>query len=282
MARLRFLASLLSIAFGTTGCNGLVYFPSRHLYDVPRAAHRDVVFEAKDGVGLHGWYFPPANGEAPRATIVQFHGNAGNVTSHYRSLAWVVRDGYAFFTFDYRGYGRSGGVPTRRGVYLDALAALDWALSDAPPGTLARDVVLHGQSLGGAVLLRALADVEDRQRIRAVVIESSFASYQEAAAGVLYRTPLLAPLTGFAYALTNDDYAPAAYVAGVSPIPLLVIHDVFDDVVSFRHGASLYRLGAAPKRFWVTHRGGHVRSTEDLDLRRALLAWLEAAQPAAK
>jgi fermentation-respiration switch protein FrsA (DUF1100 family) len=282
MRGLRFLASLLWIALGATGCNGLVYFPSRHLYAVPRAAHRDVVFEAEDGVELHGWYFPPANGVVPRATIVQFHGNAGNITSHYRSLAWVVDDGYAFFTFDYRGYGRSGGVPTRRGVYLDALAALDWALSDAPRGTLARDVVLHGQSLGGAVLLRALADIEDRQRIRAVVIESSFASYQEAAAGVLYRTPLLAPFTGFAYALTNDDYAPAAYVAGVSPIPLLVIHDVFDDVVPLGHGASLYRLGAAPKRFWVTHRGGHVRSTDDLDLRRALLAWLETPQSAAK
>jgi uncharacterized protein len=282
MGRLRFLASLLSLALGATGCNGLVYFPSRHLYGVPRAEYRDVVLESKDGVGIHGWYFPPANREPPRATIVQFHGNAGNISSHYRSLAWVVDHGYAFFTFDYRGYGRSGGVPTRRGVHLDALAALDWALSDAPPGTLARDVVLYGQSLGGAVLLRALADVEDRRRVRAVVIESSFASYQEAAAGVLYRTPVLVPFTGFAYALTNDDLAPAAYVAGVSPIPLLVIHDVFDDVVSFRHGASLYRLGAAPKRFWVTHRGGHVRSTEDLDLRRALLAWLEAPQRPAK
>jgi fermentation-respiration switch protein FrsA (DUF1100 family) len=282
MERLCFLASLLSIAFGATGCNGLVYFPSRHLYGIPRAAYRDVVLEAKDGVGIHGWYFPPANGEAPRATIVQFHGNAGNISSHYRSLAWVVQEGYAFFTFDYRGYGRSGGVPTRRGVYLDALAALDWTLSDAPSGTLGRDVVLYGQSLGGAVLLRALADVEDRKRVRAVVIESSFASYQEAAAGVLYRTPLLAPFTGFAYALTNDDYAPAAYVAGVSPIPLLVIHDVFDDVVSYRHGVSLYRLGAAPKRFWATHRGGHVRSTEDFDLRRALLAWLEAPPSAVK
>jgi hypothetical protein len=132
------------------------------------------------------------------------------------------------------------------------------------------------------VLLRALADVEDRRRIRAVVIESSFASYQEAAAGLLYGEPLLRPFTGFAYALMNDDYAPAAYVAGVSPIPLLVIHDVFDDIVSWRQGASVYRLGAEPKAFWVTHRGGHVRATQDLDLRRALLSWLEAPKSSAK
>jgi fermentation-respiration switch protein FrsA (DUF1100 family) len=108
-----------------------------------------------------------------------------------------------------------------------------------------------------------------------VVIESSFSSYQEAGAGVLYRHPLLYPFTGFAYALMNDDYGPAAHIGHVSPIPLLVIHDVFDDVVSWRQGASVYRLAREPKRFWVTHRGGHVRANDDIDLRRALLAWLE-------
>ena len=49
-----------------------------------------------------------------------------------------------------------------------------------PESQAGEKLVLYGQSLGGAVLLRALADVEDRKRVRAVVIESSFASYQEA------------------------------------------------------------------------------------------------------
>jgi fermentation-respiration switch protein FrsA (DUF1100 family) len=270
-----FRALLLAVvALGLSGCNGLFYFPSQRVYSVPRAEHEDVVLRTADGVALHGWYFPPASGGPPLATIVQFHGNAGNISSHHRSLSWLVHEDYAFFTFDYRGYGSSAGRPSRSGLHLDALAALDWALHRAPAGARQKDVVLYGQSLGGAVLLRALAEVNDRSRVRAVVIESSFHSYQEAAAGVFYRQPVLYPFTGFTYALTNDDYSPSAYIAGVAPIPLLVIHDVFDDVVSWREGAAIYRLAKQPKKFWVTHRGGHVRAMDDLDLRRALLLWL--------
>jgi fermentation-respiration switch protein FrsA (DUF1100 family) len=268
------LALLVALALGVSACNGLFYFPSQRVYSVPRAEHRDIVLRAADGVELHAWYFPPANGGRPLATVVQFHGNAGNISSHHRSLSWIVHEGYALFTFDYRGFGSSAGRPSRPGLHLDALAVLEWALEEAPSGARPRDVVLYGQSLGGAVLLRALAEVSDRNRIRAVVVESSFHSYQEAAAGVFYRQPLLSAFTGFAYALTNDDYSPSAHVQSVSPIPLLVIHDVFDHVVSWRQGAAIYRLAEQPKKFWVTHRGGHLRAMDDLDLRRAFLLWL--------
>jgi len=278
MSRLA-LASCLALVLGASSCNRLFYFPSDRLYSVPRAEHRDVLFRTADGVELHAWYFPPRGGAKPRGTFVQFHGNAGNLTSHHRSLVWVTEHDYALFSFDYRGYGRSGGAPTRAGVHLDALAAIDWTLERAPGGGAPRDVVLYGQSLGGAVLLRAFDDVRERARVRAVIIESSFHSYEEVAASVLWRHPLLAPFTGFGFALVSDAYSPAASVARVSPIPLLVLHDVYDPVVPWRFGAAIHGLGRAPKTFWVTHRGGHAQSAEDLDLRRALLAWIEAAPP---
>lgn len=265
---------LVLFALCLSACNGLFYFPSQRVYSVPRAEHEDVTLRTADGVELHAWYFPPVSGRTPLATVVQFHGNAGNVSSHHRSLSWLVHEDYALFTFDYRGFGRSGGHPSRRGLHLDALAALDWALVRAPRGSAGADVVLYGQSLGGAVLLRALAEIEARERIRAVVIESSFHSYQEAAAAVFYRQPLLYPFTGFAYALTNDDLSPSGYIERVAPIPLLVLHDVFDEVVSWRQGAAIYRQARSPKTFWVTHRGGHIQAMQDLDLRRAFLLWL--------
>jgi predicted alpha/beta-fold hydrolase len=268
-------ASLVLALSTLASCNGFFYFPSRRAYSAPAEPHRDVLFRTSDGVELHGWFFPPAERAPPKGTFVHFHGNAGNITSHYRGLSWVTKQGFSLFTFDYRGYGRSGWYPTPEGTIRDAVAALGWAFEHAPQGERARDLVLYGQSLGGAVLLRALDEVETRSRIRAVVVEGSFHSYEEIAASVLYRHPILAPLTGLGYALVSDAYAPAASVARVSPIPLLVIHDRFDPVVPAAFGAALYDLGRPPKTFWVTHRGGHIRALEDLDLREALLHWLE-------
>jgi uncharacterized protein len=274
MARCWRTAWLLAVLATVPACNGFFYFPSRRAYSIPPEPHRDVLFRTSDGVELHGWLFPAAGRARPRGTFVHFHGNAGNITSHYRALSWVTREGWALFTFDYRGYGRSGWYPTTEGTIRDAEAALGYA-NRLPQGEHAKDLVLYGQSLGGAVLLRGLDEVPARSRFRAVVIEASFHSYEEIAASVLYNHPFLAPLTGLGYALISDEYAPAASVARVSPIPLLVIHDRYDRVVPPAFGAAIYELGREPKTFWVTQRGGHVRALEDHDLRDVLLSFLE-------
>jgi fermentation-respiration switch protein FrsA (DUF1100 family) len=125
------------------------------------------------------------------------------------------------------------------------------------------------------VLLGTFADPPVRERIRAVVVEGSFHSYQEVAASVLWRHPLLFPLTGLGYALVSDDGSPAATVGQVAPTPLLVIHDLADPIVPWRFGAALFELAQEPKTFWLAARGGHIRATKDVQLRHALLAWLE-------
>jgi hypothetical protein len=259
----------------TGGCNNWFYFPSRQLYSVPRIEHRDVLFRAADGVELHGWFFPARAGTLPRGTVVQFHGNAGNLTAHYLSLAWLTAEGYALLSFDYRGYGRSGGFPTRDGLHEDAIAAISWATANAPRTARAQDIVLYGQSIGGAVMLGGIGSARDLSRVRAVVVEGSFHSYEDVAAGVLWRTPILFPFAGLGYALVDEQWSPAVGVARVSPIPLLVIHDVYDPVIPAEYGAALYRLARHPKTFWVTQRGGHIQATEDRDLRGALLQWLD-------
>ena len=75
--------------------------------------------------------------------------------------------------FDYRGYGRSEGEPTREGLVDDAVAALDLALREEPDRT-----VVFGHSLGGAI---AVVAASRRPAVRAVVAESTFPSFRAAA-----------------------------------------------------------------------------------------------------
>lgn len=222
---------------------------------------------------LAGWFFKARKG-GHKGTIVQFHGNAQNMTAHFASLVWVIDEGYDFFAFDYRGYGISEGKPNQEGTNRDALAAIQYVLNREK----ADDVVLYGQSLGGAILLRAYGDVsaEDRSRIRAVVIESSFYNYHEIARDVMSRSWLLFPFQPLAYLLVSNAYSPEDWIAKVSPTPLLVIHGDQDQVIPLKFGQKIFELAKEPKQFVLVPGGHHINAMmiDDGEYRKKLLSFL--------
>src|SRR5687768_2928737 len=132
--------------------HSLLYFPSRPIATTPAAAglaFEDVMFDAGDGVRLHGWWVPataPVIGH-----ILLCHGNAGNVGDRVAHVALLVAAGFDVLAFDYRGYGQSGGRPSEQGTYRDARAARTALLGRH--GVDGARVVYLGESLGGAVAL---------------------------------------------------------------------------------------------------------------------------------
>lgn len=255
-----------------SACNGFFYQPTQSLGSWPERKFEDVWLRTPDGGTLHGWFFPTP--VAPKGTFVQFHGNAGNVSWHYEALDWVVEHGYQLVTFDYRGYGRSSGYPYPEALRQDALAAIRYAQA-LPASSRQRDLVLYGQSLGGAVLLDALGQLADRRRVRLVVVEGTFHSYQEVAASALWRRPVLFPFTGFAYATISDDHAPAQAIPSVSPTPLLVIHGDHDSIVPARFGRTIYDLARAPRALWIVPGGRHIDAMRRDEYKQRLLAVVE-------
>ncbi|KAL6716734.1 hypothetical protein ACLMJK_006302 [Lecanora helva] len=88
--------------------------------------------------------------------IIHMHGAAGTVGSgyrvpNYRALSAADPQKIHVLTFDYRGFGRTPGTPSERGLCLDAIGVVDWALNVAriPPSR----IFIFGQSLGTAVSL---------------------------------------------------------------------------------------------------------------------------------
>ena len=121
----------------------------------------------------------------------------------------------------------------------------------------------------------AYAQRPNRERVRALVIEGSFHSYQEVASSILYRHALLFPFTGFAYALVSDEYAPAASIARVSPTPLLVIHGTADSVVPPAFGQAIYDLAREPRELWLVRGTDHLRTWNGEPARELLVAKLD-------
>jgi uncharacterized protein len=243
------------------GCTHLFFFPSRALVVSPEQLgleFEDVYFRSADGTRLHGWFFP-ARTQPVKGTVVQFHGNAENLSTHFRSLIWVIEHGYHLFTFDYRGYGRSEGQVSVEGALDDARAAIAQARVLPTPEAGTR-LILYGQSLGGTLLLYVAGTMEDRAGMAVVIADSSFSSYQAIAREKLadhWLTFILQPL---AYVLISDRYAPEHVLAKISPVPLLVIHGDRDQIVPVHYGQRIYDRANAPKWFWKLEGVGHIQA----------------------
>ncbi len=267
------LRSILLVAlFAATGCSGLFFYPSREMQESPAVKlfpHRDIEFQASDGVALHGWFFPAADS---RGSILVLHGNAENLSTHVNSVLWLVKEGFNIFIIDYRGYGLSDGKPDLAGAHLDADAALEtlFLLPETDPDR----VVVLGQSLGGSIAVYTVAHSRHREQIRALVIDSAFSSYRRIAREKLSSFWLTWP---FQYPLSwtvTDRFSAERWIGKVSPVPVLILHGLDDPVVPTHHGRLLFEAARQPKELWLTARPGHVQSFADADVRKEVVRYI--------
>jgi fermentation-respiration switch protein FrsA (DUF1100 family) len=201
-----------------------------------RIAAEDVWLTTRDGVRLHAWWI---GNPATRLATLYLHGNGGNIT-HREAIAPVIRDaGSALLLLDYRGYGRSEGRPTEKGLYADADAAYDYLLAR---GYDPKQIVIHGESLGTAVAV----DLASRRPSAGVVLASPFTSAQAVAHRVL---PLLGPMLVWSY---NSKRKIARVDA-----PILVLHGDRDEIIDFEFGRELYEAAPDPKFFWRVEGAAH-------------------------
>jgi fermentation-respiration switch protein FrsA (DUF1100 family) len=192
----------------------------------------DAYFRAEDGVKLHGWFYAHPN---PRGVILYCHGNAGNVTHRADVLLAFGRISEAsVLVFDYRGYGRSEGRPNEKGILADTRAARRWLAERT--GLAESDIILAGQSLGGAVA----AVVAGQDGARALILENSFTSIKDMAA---YHYPFL-PI-GAWLRTRLDALESIRHYRG----PVLIAHAEYDSIVPPEHGRRLFEAAPGPKEF---------------------------------
>jgi uncharacterized protein len=256
-----------------TACTAVFFQPHRIQVSTPDQlglAYQDVRFKARDGVELFGWFLP-AKGPA-LGTILQLHGNAENISTHFANLAWMPARGFNVFIFDYRGYGASEGEPTLEGVQLDIDSAMEALLSR---GDVDKDhVVIYGQSLGGALAAYYVAHSSHRDRIRALILESAFSDYVDIVQEKFAEHWITWPFQWIPLLSVDDRFSPLPVMAKISPIPLLILHGDQDLVVPVHHARRLYDAAREPKQLWIVAGAGHIQTTGSQAQRDRLVAWL--------
>ena len=132
-------------------------------------------------------------------------------------------------------------------------------------------------TLGGAVAIYTVAHSRHRDLIRALIADSAFSSYRgiarEKLAGWWLTWAVQWPLS-----LTiGDRYSPIEAIPAISPIPLLVIHNVGDPIIPVHHGDRLYAAAREPKAYWRLPEDGHITALVHEDNRKRLVVYLDEA-----
>ena len=202
----------------------------------------DAEFTSADGTRLHGWFAPH---EHPRAVLLMAHGNGGNLT-HRADLLELLHDQFGVSTmiFDYRGYGRSEGVPGEAGIILADARAARKMVWRARTGTKETDILLVGESLGGGVMV----DLAAKDGARGLVLLNTFSSLPDVAARHYPWLPVR---------LLMRTRLDSAAKIGEYHGPLLQTHGDHDQLVPLDSAQKLFNAANEPKQFILNPGGDH-------------------------
>lgn len=192
---------------------------------------------------IHGWWIPAAN---RGKTLLYLHGNGGNIGSNVAYADRFHQLGLSVLLIDYRGYGQSEGrFPSEERVYEDAQAA--WNYLTQTRRIPARQIVLYGQSLGGAVSIELATRYPDAA---ALIVESTFTSIQ----GMVDRLSSYHFLP--IHLILNQRFDSIAKIRAIQ-IPVLLIHGTADATVPYDMSETLYAAAPQPKQLWIVPHATH-------------------------
>jgi fermentation-respiration switch protein FrsA (DUF1100 family) len=217
-----------------------LYFPYRTIDATPKdigLEYEEIELRTSDNVSLSAWFIPS---ERSRAVVLFCHGNGGNISHRLEKILIMNRLGLDTLIFDYRGYGRSTGKPSEKGLYIDVETMYDHLVNEKklPP----EKIVGYGESLGGPVII----ELASKRDMAGIIIEDAFTSVREMAKVHFPFIPA---------SFLKSGYNTLDKIENIK-IPKLIFHSVNDEIVPFEQGKRIFEAAPEPKEF-VELQGGH-------------------------
>lgn len=246
----------------------LVYQPTRYpggwWHTQSESGAQDVWLQTSDGLRLHAWLVEaPGEAHGNRLVTLYLHGNGANLAHRPGHLREIAAAGSSVLILDYRGYGKSEGRPTERGLYRDADAGYDYLIE---MGYQPAQMVVHGESLGSAVAV----DLACRRPCAGLILECPFTSLSAMAGTIV-------PLIGRLFA---SGFNARRKISSVHT-PVLIVHGDRDRSVPYAMGRALFEAANQPKSFWTVEGATHIDIVEVAGplYRARLQAFYESIRP---
>lgn len=203
----------------------LIFYPQPVSAEVANElANLEIEIAATDGAVLRGWQHP-GNSSADATScqlILYFGGNSEEISWH------TINNGHRFsrpqWYVNYRGFGRSDGVPSAQALRADALLVFDTAVKKL--NITDKDVCVIGRSLG----THMAAHIAANRTVKKLIMITPFDSALNVAK---HRYPIL-PIT----MILRHHFDTLAEAPHVSAPTLFLLADV-DHIVPLRNSKNL-------------------------------------------
>ncbi|KAI9740832.1 MAG: hypothetical protein M1818_004437 [Claussenomyces sp. TS43310] len=225
------------------------HMPANARTEVPRPSqfgitnYEELVIPTPDGEKLSAFFIRAPNKQySKNTTVLMFHGNAGNI-GHRVPIARMLSQSMDcnVFMLEYRGYGLSTGSPDEQGLLIDAQTALDYIRERAE--TRNDQIVVYGQSLGGAVAIQTVAKNQRKGAIAGLILENTFLSMRKLIPSVI---PPAKYLAMFCHQIWNSE----AIIPTITEVPVLFLSGLRDEIVPPPHMRKLYEICKSPTKMW--------------------------------
>lgn len=196
----------------------------------------EIFLETSHGGKLNALWF--ASETNSKGIVLYFHGNADNLARWGHLHHYFAQQGYDFFVYDYRGFGKSTGRRNERILYDDAVAVFQFVQQHYTPAQM----IIFGRSLGSAFACRVAAETPAKM----LILETPFASMKD-----LFYTyyPWLPRVFVFKYIFPNQKH-----LSKVS-CPVYIFQGTDDWVVPYKCAEKLKKY-VKPTDEFVTIQGG--------------------------
>lgn len=191
---------------------------------------QEIFIVTQDQIEIQSYFIPDRSSDK---ILIYFHGNAGNIGHRLPDLMQISSFGISVLGIGYRGYGKSQGKPSEKGLYIDGKAALDYAVQEL--GFPLHNIIIMGRSIGTTVAIHISQNVD----MGGLILVTPLTSGQDSArsAGL-----------GFVSFLAGDAFNNIGKIVNTS-CPILVIHGTQDNVIPFEMGKKIYNRARTEKQF---------------------------------
>lgn len=189
--------------------------------------------------------------EKPKATIFIFHGAGGNLSYYYPIALRFVKANFQVIMVDFRGYGKSTGIPTHKNIAEDGKLIFEKYSKMKEITKL--PVIIYGLSIGTQIATHLAK--ENQSKINGLVLEGGMSSFGDIAA---FYTPQYKDFLEKSFA---NPYSSKEDIKYIHKVPKLIIHSSEDKEVPIDQAKVVFNNANDPKEF-MEIKGGHMQGTK--------------------
>ncbi|MEZ5690441.1 MAG: alpha/beta hydrolase [Rickettsiales bacterium] len=211
----------------------LLYIPDRNIGEPEQyglLGFHEYFVKTDDNISIQLWYKPA---EDNKPTIVYFHGNASHMGNRAGIYSALTNHGLGVLAVSYRGYGKSAGNPSERGLYKDARAAI-YFLNESMRLPLNK-IIIYGESLGTGVSTKIASEYD----VGAVILQAPYISAIKRASEIYFFFPVNLVML--------DKFNSISRIDRIN-CPLLILHGKQDEVIPSYHSETLLKEAVQPKK----------------------------------